>query len=135
LATSQHNIPTPGGVQNPDGVFSFIGNNNAKGISNTTAVTFHANPQWSAENFDRSIEELGADLLTAAQPWLAGALIAHREVKKWRFATPERVWPEACWVHESRTLVLAGDAFNGPKVEGAFLSGLAAAKAIVTTFS
>jgi len=130
LVTPTHNIAPPGGMQNPDDVFSFIGDNSAKGICSATALTFHANADWSAKHFDLSTEEIGAALLNAAQPWLNGALIAHREVKKWRFATPENVWPEACWLHESGSLAIAGDAFNGPKVEGAFLSGLAAATAL-----
>ncbi len=130
LASSAHNVPHPGGVQNPSGIFSFIGNNAAKGISEATAITFHANAQWSVDNFDRPIDELAADLLLAAQPWLQGSLIVHREVKKWRFATPQRVWPAICWVHECGTLGLAGDAFNGPKIEGAFHSGIAVAQVI-----
>ena len=132
LAGNQHNVPAPGGLQNPNDVFSFIGNNAAKGVSPSTAITFHANPQWSLDNFDRPQEELAADLLLAAQPWLHGAIVVHREIKKWRFATPQRVWPEPCWVHESGTLALAGDAFNGPKVEGAFLSGLTAARRLIS---
>ena len=130
LVTPTDNIAPPGGMQNPDHVFSFIGDNSAKGICSATALTFHANADWSAKHFELSTEEIGAALLNAAQPWLNGALIAHREVKKWRFATPENVWPEACWLHESGSLAIAGDAFNGPKVEGAFLSGLAAATAL-----
>jgi predicted NAD/FAD-dependent oxidoreductase len=48
------------------------------------------------------------------------------QVKKWRFATPLTIWPERYWANEM--IVLAGDAFGGPKIEGATLSGLAAAK-------
>lgn len=132
LASHQHSVPAPGGLQNPNDVFSFIGNNAAKGVSGATAITFHANPQWSLDNFDRSLEELGADLLLAAQPWLQGSVVVHREIKKWRFATPQRVWPEPCWAHDSGSLVLAGDAFNGPKVEGAYLSGISAAHAVIS---
>jgi renalase len=55
------------------------------------------------------------------------------EYKKWRFATPRNIWPDACVVagpdqelKAHAPLALAGDAFAGPKVEGAVLSGLAA---------
>lgn len=122
-----HTVPAPGGRQNADDVFSFIGNNTAKGISASTALTFHANPAWSREHFELPTDQIGAELMAAAQPWIGKSIVIHREVKKWRFATPQRVWPDPCWVHESGSLVLAGDAFAGPKVEGAYLSGRAAA--------
>jgi predicted NAD/FAD-dependent oxidoreductase len=57
-------------------------------------------------------------------------------VKRWRFATPQQIWPDRCWVapaspgRTSGSLVLAGDAFAGPRIEGAALSGLAAAAAL-----
>ena len=52
------------------------------------------------------------------------------QIKRWRFATPRTVWPEPCLVVEgsNATLILAGDAFAGPRVEGAVLSGRAAAE-------
>ena len=53
-----------------------------------------------------------------------------RQVKRWRFATPRSPWPEPCWVAPEGSLVVAGDAFAGPKVEGAYNSGLAAAAAL-----
>ena len=119
-------IPAPGGLQNPDAVFSWIGDNVAKGISPIPAVTFHANPEWSAQHWDDDAET-GLTLLTeAAAPYLGGATIVTSEYKKWRFATPKKLWPEPCHASADDTLVFAGDAFAGPKVEGAVLSGLAA---------
>ncbi len=47
-----------------------------------------------------------------------------------RCATPRTIWPEPCWVSDS--LALAGDAFAGPRIEGAAVSGLAAATAILS---
>jgi predicted NAD/FAD-dependent oxidoreductase len=67
-------------------------------------------------------------LIERAKPWLGRANIVESQVKRWRFATPATIWPDRCW-HTER-LVLAGDAFGGPKVEGAALSGLAAAKVL-----
>lgn len=122
-------IPAPGGLQNPDEVFSWIGDNHAKGVSPVPAVTFHAGPTWSAAHWDDSPEDGRAALIEAAQPYLGSASIVIAEYKKWRFATPRSPWPDQCFVSptEPGTLVFAGDAFAGPKVEGAFLSGLAAA--------
>lgn len=118
-------IPAPGGMQNPDDVFSWIGDNQAKGISKIPAITFHANPSWSAEHWDDSNED-GSQLLTAAaQKYLGSAHIVVSEYKKWRFATPRKLWPDPFFAVGS--LVFAGDAFAGPKVEGAVLSGQAAA--------
>lgn len=117
----------PGGIQNPDDTFSFIGDNLRKGISETSSVTFHANAQWSLDHFDDPLEELQSLLLAATPAYLGTSQVVTSQVKKWRFATPRRSWPDRCWVHESGSLVLAGDAFAGPKVEGAVLSGVAAA--------
>lgn len=133
--SANHSVPSPGGLQNPDEVFSFIGNNTAKGISQAEALTFHANPTWSLAHFDDETSQIEALLTEAAQPWLGDARVISSQVKKWRFATPQSAWPEPCWQTAQHRIVLAGDAFAGPKMEGAALSGLAAASALVTTFS
>jgi predicted NAD/FAD-dependent oxidoreductase len=61
-----------------------------------------------------------------ARPWIGAARIVEHQPKRWRMATPRTTWPERCW--SSDGVVLAGDAFGGPRVEGAVLSGLAAAR-------
>lgn len=135
LDSDKHNVRTPGGMQFPDEVFSFIGDNSAKGISGAPALTFHANPEWSRAHFDLELDEIHSLLLSAARPWLGDAQILESQPKKWRFATPQSAWPDACWLDPTSTLALAGDAFAGPKMEGAALSGLAAARALVTQIS
>ncbi|MEL6890112.1 MAG: FAD-dependent oxidoreductase [Actinomycetota bacterium] len=124
-------ISSPGGLQDPDDVFSFIGDNAAKGISGAPAVTFHAGPTWSEDRWDDDPDEVLADLIDAATPWLGDASIVESQLKKWRFATPRTVWPDPCWVTADSTIVLAGDAFAGPRVEAAHNSGLAAAHALL----
>lgn len=123
-------IPSPGGVHEGDEVFSFIGDNRSKGISRVDAVTFHANPEWSEAhwNDDEALLEL---LTAAARPWLGEASIIEAQVKKWRLATPRSIWPDPCWSSAEGTIIMAGDAFAGPKVEGAHNSGLAAAHALL----
>ena len=119
-------VPAPGGLQNPDDVFSWIGDNQAKGISSIPAMTFHANPTWSSAHWDDSLEDGLALITQAAQKYLGDARIVASEYKKWRFATPRKLWPEPFFA--VGTLVFAGDAFAGPKVEGAVLSGLSTAQ-------
>lgn len=127
-------VPEPGGVQFDSGdgsnPFGFIADNQAKGISATPAVTFHATQPWSTEHWDDDLDQLRADLLERARPWLGDAELLEAHVKKWRFAGPVEPWPDACWVDAERQVVLAGDLFAGPKFEGAFNSGLAAAAAV-----
>ena len=120
-------LPVSGAVQDADEIFSFIGDNASKGISAEPAVTFHANPAWSEEHWELADDELVDRLSRAAAPWLGEATMLETSLKKWRLATPRAVFPDPCWATADGRVVLAGDAFAGPKVEGAHNSGLAAA--------
>jgi len=118
-------VVKPGGLQNPDEIFSFIADNAIKGISSAVALTMHANPQFSLEHWDTSSDDVQRLLLERVGPWIGDATVITSQIKKWRLATPLTIWPERYWTNEM--IVLAGDAFGGPKIEGASLSGLAAA--------
>ena len=124
--------PGPGAVQNPDETFSMVVDNQRKGVSAVPAVTLHANPAWSLARWDRDRAETEAALLAAARPWFGDAVVVEHQVKRWRLATPQRIWPERCWIAPGvdAPLVLAGDAFAGPRIEGAVLSGMAAGAAV-----
>lgn len=125
-------VPPPGGVQDADDTFSFVADNAAKGISRVPALTLHASATWSAARFGDDAEAVRADLLAAASPWIGDTHVVASQLKKWRFAAPTKVWPERFVVLGVRPgpLVLAGDAYGGPRVEGAYLSGLAAADTV-----
>ena len=118
-------VANPGGLQNPDETFSFIADNAIKGISSAVALTMHANPQFSLEHWDTSTDDVQHLLLERATPWIGDATVITSQIKKWRLATPLTIWPERYWAKDM--IVLAGDAFGGPKIEGAALSGLSAA--------
>ncbi|HEX4981129.1 MAG TPA: hypothetical protein VFV63_05500, partial [Ilumatobacteraceae bacterium] len=108
----------------------FVADNAAKGISAIPAVTLHAGPAWSEQHWDHGREAVHDALADAARPWLGPARLVDSQVKRWRFATPRTPWPEPCWVAPEGSLVVAGDAFAGPKIEGAYNSGRAAAAAL-----
>lgn len=122
-------LDAPGGVQNPDGIFSWIADNAAKGISDVHALTCHANPQWSEAHWNDAPEEGSRQLLDHVRAYLGTSNITVSDYKKWRFATPRKPWPDRFFAHDS--VVFAGDAFAGPKVEGAATSGLAAADHVI----
>jgi renalase len=125
-------VPEPGGVQDGDPMFSFIADNHRKGISPVPALTLHVNRDESVVHWDDPPDERRAWLLAAAAPWIGDAGVVDAVVRRWRFAGPHSCWPEPCWTPESGApLALAGDVFAGPKVEGAALSGLAAAEALL----
>lgn len=123
-------LPLPGGLAPAAGPIAWIADNQMKGISSVPAVTIHATHAFSLEHWDEDRKASGRLLLSAAAEWL-GASIKTFQVHGWRYSKPMRVHEQACVVvSQSPTLVLAGDAFAGPKVEGAALSGWAAAEAV-----
>jgi predicted NAD/FAD-dependent oxidoreductase len=123
-------ITAPGGIQRPTPEVSFVADNVAKGVSATPAITLHAAAEWSEQHWDDDLDELQRSLVELAAPWTRDARIDEAQVKKWRFATPRSTWPDPCWVAPGGRVVLAGDAFDGPRVEAAHNSGLAAAHAL-----
>lgn len=124
-------VPDPGGVQGY-APFQFVADNQRKGISDVPTLTVHADPEWSAAHWADTADVILDALVELASPFIGEATIVERQLKRWRFATPTVIWPERCWVAEGRALAVAGDAFGGPKVEGAALSGIAAARALLT---
>ncbi|MEN9505949.1 MAG: hypothetical protein RI958_1875 [Actinomycetota bacterium] len=120
-------VADPGGLQGEPN-FTFVADNQAKGVSAVPALTLHADPRWSEDHWDDDHDDAHAALLELARPYVAGAQVLTSQLKRWRFATPRSIWPEPTWSPADGTpLVLAGDAFAGPKMEGAACSGLAAA--------
>ncbi len=123
-------ITAPGGVQAPTPELSFVADNVAKGVSATPAITVHASATWSETHWEDEVDALRNALLELAGPWIGDAVVNEAQVKKWRFAAPRTPWPDPCWVASGGAIVLAGDAFDGPRVEAAHNSGLAAAHAL-----
>lgn len=134
VVEGEPHIDEPGGMQLDDGPFTFIADNHRKGISPVRALTFHAEHDYSRRRFDDDPDEVHAELLDLAAPWIGGATVVESQLKKWRYAGPVTPIPHRTLVvgrAGSPRIALAGDAFGGPKVEGAFNSGVAAAAALL----
>ncbi|MBL8293349.1 MAG: FAD-dependent oxidoreductase [Bryobacterales bacterium] len=122
-------VPAPGFVRPPSGIVSWIGDNVQKGITagKGFALTVHATAEFTRLHFDSESEAVAEMLEEAASPWFAGR-VSDRQLHRWRYSQPLKVCEKRCLVTGS--LVVGGDAWGGPRIEGAFLSGLAAAAAI-----
>ena len=127
-------VAEPGGVMNPCSMLSFVVDNQRKGVSSTPAITAHASAAWSDQHWKEPIADTVDAMLDELQPFVAGAGVVQVQLKRWRFATPQTIWTERCWVaaESAGPLVLAGDAFAGPRIEGAVLSGRAAATSLLS---
>lgn len=93
----------------------------------------HASPGWSEANIERDKAEVAHELLSAffravgvpAVP--AITLEAHR----WRFANTDQRTNAGCLFDRQRFVAACGDWAHGGRVEGAYLSGIAAAGSVL----
>ncbi|MCL4834444.1 MAG: FAD-dependent oxidoreductase [Caldilineaceae bacterium] len=127
-------IPAPGAVHRPAEPLPWIADNRQKKVSpEETVVTINSNGNYASRYWDAPeveiIETMKSVLLHYLKP---GSRISESQIKRWRYAFPMRT-------HSQRTLrasgtpplYFAGDAFHGPLIEGAWLSGKAAATALL----
>ncbi|MFN3192518.1 MAG: FAD-dependent oxidoreductase [Aureliella sp.] len=98
-------------------------------------ITMHANPNWSREHLEEPPEQVAATLANAfwkavgLPPQPARFLQAHR----WRYSIPDNPNAQRCLSTLDRRVIACGDWAGGPRVEGAFLSGSAAAGLVLGT--
>lgn len=110
---------------------AWMADNAHKGTSATPSITVHSTPGFATDYLEADPEDWTGHLVAASQPHLNGQVTAatgHR----WRFAEPTTILEQGCVVLDTRVPVaLAGEVFAGAKIEGAVLSGLAAASSIL----
>jgi renalase len=106
--------------------------NSAKpGRTGLEAWVIHADPDWSAAHLERTPDQ-AADALLDAFAHAAGIALPTpliRSAHRWRYAKSGTADSAGCWDPTLR-LGICGDWLLGPRVENAYLSGLALASAI-----
>jgi hypothetical protein len=129
LDAGQSSVPEPGWLEPEEpNAIRWIADNHRKGISpQPGALTIHASHAFSRTHFDTAPDRVTRMLLEAASPWI-GAPVLETSLHRWRFSRPEAEHSRLCADLPGLPVVLAGDAFGGPRVEGAALSGWAAAE-------
>ena len=126
-------LPEPGAIQfgsDAPGPVAWVADNLRKGISPVPALTVHATGAFSRAHFDTPPDEVASMLVDAVRTWIDGdpqTAIVERSVHRWKFATPTTVLSDPfVAVSWSPPILCCGDAFAGPRVEGACSSGIAA---------
>jgi predicted NAD/FAD-dependent oxidoreductase len=150
-AESLESLPFAGLFVN-EGALGWIAQDGTKPLRNsnqtdTTTWVLHATPEWSSANLEKNADEV-ASLLTQEFNRLLALWLPSIKIPVWTFSCAHRwryargalvkptnnasseivnhVWP-------ADGLALAGDWVAGGRVEGAYLSGLAAAKQLLNS--
>jgi hypothetical protein len=127
-------LPRPGAVQRRNTNIIWIGDNQQKGISpEAQLVTVQAGEQYSRQMWNAPDRRILNSMRTALQIFMGeNATIRQAQLKRWRYSRPLVVHPDRYLFAtlDGPPLIFAGDAFGGPRVEGAVMSGLAAGEAM-----
>ena len=114
-----------------DSSLSWISKNSSKpGRSqNPESWVLHASSDWSHQNLELSAETVAEELLQAftVATGLASLKIERAVAHRWRYALPPEPLAASCVFDGERKIGCCGDWCGGPRVEGAFLSGMAVA--------
>lgn len=134
LIEQPSNIPTPGGISLSNNSVAWLTDNHQKGISpRGHAVTIHATSKFSEYYWDSDDAEIVYKLVTAATDYLNSSVIKY-QVHRWNYISPKTSYGESYLGLLELPLVMAGDAFVAPTIEGAVMSGIDAANTICQRF-
>ncbi len=120
-------VPAPGYVRPENGPIEWIADNTQKGLSTGgAALTVHARADFSREHLEASPECVQRMLLEAASEWFGGN-VTGAQLHRWRYSRPVGSRDSCLSSNTPAPFAIAGDAFGGARIEGAYLSGLGAA--------
>lgn len=127
--------------KNPSPQFAGIYNQIGKGLRSSASIpglwVIHTSSTFTEELWNLDPDRIIAEILKAAQkildPQLGSLAVAKTSLHRWRYSEPVQIDPApyfqvqlASPVSSNPPLLLAGDAFGRPSVEGAFISGSSA---------
>ena len=127
-------LPAPGAIQRRNHNIAWIGDNKQKGISPAaTVVTVQAGEQYSRQMWNAPDDRILSAFKTDLQLYIdESAIVREEELKRWRYSRPLVTHPDPYLLADFMVPILfSGDAFGGPRVEGAYLSGVATGQKVV----
>jgi renalase len=124
---------------NSDDIIGWVADNQAKGLDTPVgSITLQASPQFSQLHVNSTPEEIHLKLLAALEEHTGQLNVTNWQAHRWLYAFPKSPLLSSYLRLEGFPYAyLAGDAFGGEaqtgaRVEGAVLSGLAAAESLLT---
>ena len=100
------------------------------------AWVLHASPEWSGQYIDEEADTVLPKLISAF--WQAtGAqrrATSYAAGHKWRYAIPPEPLDSPCLFDPQLRIGACGDWCGGPRVEGAFVSGMTLAEHVLASF-
>ena len=106
----------------------WVADNFQKGVSPIEgSVTIHSSGAYARQHYDDDQTQVGEQLIEASKEWL-GRPVKEFQVRRWRYSKPENPLDIGIARNEDCAVTFAGDALMGAKIEGAFTSGLMAAR-------
>jgi len=133
VANSLSSLPFDGAFVN-EGPISWISRNDRKPDRGGTACcVVHANPQWSQQHLDASPQSVLQPLLDAFETTIGQPVcdLEFKQIHRWRYSIASNPLDDECLWDPTTQLGACGDWCAGSRVEGAFLSGMAMAGAVL----
>jgi photolyase PhrII len=132
--TERPAIEWDGAFVNDDPVLGWFSRDASKpGRGADETWVLHANRTWSAAHINDDADSLAGAMTDAFESLIGQPLAAvHRVGHRWRYALPDPVAPHDALFNAALQLGAGGDWCGGPRIEGAFLSGMALAGRVLT---
>ncbi len=120
-----------GGMKSGHPDLSWIADNHLKGISPVPgSITIHSSYDFGKEFWDADPKAWSARLIEAAREVCPGEVVEVRP-HRWGYNIPVNPLEDTVFLKRREHLVLAGDGFGGPRVEGSAVSGIDAAERLL----
>ena len=121
-----------------ESVLTWVARNSSKpNRSQGEDWVLHFDHMWSADHWKRDPTEVIEIALDAF--WKSTGIdrqeVVDSQAHRWKFAIPENPAEARCFFDSDAGIAACGDWAGGPRVEGAFLSGMAAAGRILSTLT
>ena len=125
-------LPEFGGTKIESGCLTWVADNRIKGISpEGGGLTLHSTYEFGKRYWDEEDTEITRRMLDGAKGCLGEARVVGTQVKRWRFNIPLNPTEAHFFFSRRNQLLLIGDGFGGPRVEGSALSGIEGAKCLL----